>query len=145
MVEKEEKEKCIFCSIISGEIPSYKIYEDQKFVAFLDIFPVTPGHTIVMPKKHYDSFFKIPDMDRIHLFETAKRIAEGVAKGMDVDSFNLMVFEGKQSNKTVNHDPHIHIIPRYPNDGLNLNPPRGRYAQGQIEQVHRKISRYFKV
>jgi histidine triad (HIT) family protein len=143
-VENETKEKCVFCGIVSGEIQSHKIYEDQKFIAILDIFPATPGHTILMPKKHYDSFFKMPDMDRIQLFETAKKIAEIVMKVMDVDSFNLIVFEGKQSNKTVNHDPHIHIIPRYPHDGLNLNPPRSRYAEGQVEQIYSRIARHLK-
>lgn len=144
MVDQKEEKKCIFCGIISGEIHSFKIYEDNKFIAILDIFPVTPGHTILMPKKHYESFFKIPDMDRIQLFETTKKIAEILTKTIDTDSFNLIVFEGKYSNKTITHDPHIHIIPRYPNDNLNLNPPRSRYVEGQIEQLHKKISKYFR-
>jgi len=140
----EEKEKCVFCSIVSGELQSQKVYEDAKFLAILDIFPVTPGHVIVFPKKHYDSFFKISDMDRIQLFETVKKVAEAVIKGMDTDSFNLMVFEGKNSNKTVMHDPHVHIIPRYSNDGLNMNPPRSRYTEGLAEQACRKIARFLK-
>ena len=141
----EEKEKCIFCSIVSGEIQSHKVYEDAKFIAILDIFPATPGHVIVLPKKHYDSFFKMPDMDRIQLFETAKKVTEAVLKGMDTDSFNMMVFEGKHSNKNIVHDPQVHIIPRYPQDGLNFNPPRSRYAEGQAEQAYRKIARFLKV
>jgi len=141
---ENEKEKCIFCSIVAGEIQSHKIYEDQKFIAMLDIFPVTPGHTVVFAKKHYDSFFKMPDMDRIQLFETVKKVADALMKGLDVDSFNIMIFEGKHSNKTIVHDPHVHIIPRYPNDGINMNPPRSRYAEGQIEQIYRKVARYLK-
>ncbi|MEM5799708.1 MAG: HIT domain-containing protein [Candidatus Aenigmatarchaeota archaeon] len=139
-----EEQKCIFCGIVSGDVHSHKVYEDQKFLAILDIFPATPGHVIVFPKKHYDSFFKIPDMDRIQLFEIAKKVADAVLKGMDTDSFNMLVFEGKHSNKNIVHEPQIHIIPRYPQDGLNFNPPRNRYVNGQTEQVYRKIARYLK-
>ncbi|MBU5689936.1 MAG: HIT domain-containing protein [Candidatus Aenigmatarchaeota archaeon] len=139
-----EEKKCVFCSIVSGEIQSHKVFEDQKFVAVLDIFPITPGHTVVFPKKHYDSFFKIPSMDRIQLFETVARVADAVLKGVDTDSFNLFVFEGKNANKTIFHEPQIHIVPRFANDGLNFNPPRGRYAEGQADQVYRKIARFLK-
>ncbi|MFH8080647.1 MAG: HIT domain-containing protein [Candidatus Aenigmatarchaeota archaeon] len=139
-----EEEKCIFCGIASGEIHSYKVFEDQKFLAILDIFPITPGHVIVFPKKHYDSFFKIPDMDRIQLFEVVKKVAEAITQAMDTDSFNIMIFEGKNSNKNIFHDPQVHIIPRYPQDGLNFNLPRSRYAEGQAEQAYRKIARFLK-
>ena len=139
-----EEKKCVFCSIVSGEIKSHKIFEDQKFMAILDIFPITPGHTVIFPKKHYDSFFKIPSMDRIQLFETVARVTDALIKGVDTDSFNLFMFEGKNSNKNIFHEPQIHIVPRFPNDGLNFNPPRGRYAEGQIDQLYRKIARFLK-
>ncbi len=131
---------CIFCKIIGGEVPATKIMENDKFIAILDITPVTPGHTLVIPKKHRTSFFDMPIKELKEMIEFTRKVANIVMKGMDADGANIMLFEGEASNKTVSHDPHFHIIPRKLNDGLNLNPPRRKYKQDEMEEIARRIS-----
>jgi diadenosine tetraphosphate (Ap4A) HIT family hydrolase len=87
-------EDCIFCKIVKREIPSYKIYEDEKFIAFLDIFPNTKGQTVVIPKKHYPSdVFQMPDEDYKEFFIAIKKVAKMIEKNLRVKRVSL-VLEG---------------------------------------------------
>lgn len=103
------EESCIFCKIVAGEIPSYKVYEDEKFLAFLDIRPLNPGHTQVIPKKHYRWTWDVPNFG--DYWEVARKVAQGAMKGLGV---------GSVSFATLGHEvPHAHIwvIPRFAGDG----------------------------
>lgn len=112
-------EDCIFCKIVKGEIPATKIYEDKHLLAFLDIMPINPGHVLVIPKTHFESFTETPDEILKELISVAKKIAPAVMTATGAPAFNLTLNNGKESGQVVPH-VHFHIIPRLPNDGYEL-------------------------
>lgn len=114
---------CIFCKIVNKEIPAEIIYEDDKVIAFLDIKPAVKGHTLLITKIHCQDFLSLPDDLIAHLFQQAKKIAPAIIKGSTADGFNLGVNNGSSAGQMINHC-HLHIIPRYPNDGLSNWPGR---------------------
>ncbi len=110
--------ECIFCKIITrGEIPSTEVYEDDTVYAFLDINPTNLGHTLVVPKKHYENLFDIPDAELGILGARVKKVAAAVKKAMRADGINISMNNGTAAGQVVPH-AHIHIIPRYGNDGF---------------------------
>lgn len=109
---------CVFCKIVAGEIPCYKVYEDDDFLAFLDMYPVNNGHTLVIPKKHYDNIFELPENVASKYFVVVKKIAEIVKKIMNADGINIGMNNLPAAGQVVFHS-HIHVIPRFKNDGLN--------------------------
>lgn len=128
---------CIFCKIVKGELPSYKIYEDDDVLAFLDIMPINPGHTLVIPKAHYADLFAMPEDQVSGVFSAAKKVAKAVIRGVGADAFNLGVNNGKTAGQVVFH-AHIHIMPRFPDDGHKLWPGK-KYGEGEAEKVREKI------
>lgn len=112
---------CIFCKIVNGEIPSDKIFEDDEVVAFLDIRPVNRGHSLVVPKKHFENILATPDEVLSTMIAHTKKIAAGIAKATGADGFNIGINTGVASGQTVFHT-HLHIIPRFNNDGLKPWP-----------------------
>ncbi len=128
---------CIFCKIVKGEIPCAKVYENQKYVAFLDITPVNPGHTLVIPKEHYEDLLNTPDSVLDGMLNDSKKIAKAVLKAVGAEGFNLTVNVGPVSGQVVPH-LHIHIMPRFPNDGHHLFKG-GAYKEGEIQKVAEKI------
>lgn len=103
---------CIFCKIIEGDIPSKKVYEDDEILAILDISQTTKGHTLVMPKKHYDDFLQIPEHEFGSLMEKAKKIAKQIVSKLDAKGCNILINAGETAGQTVRH-LHVHLIPRY--------------------------------
>lgn len=101
--------ECIFCKIISGEIPSYKVYEDENFFAFLDIRPLNPGHTLVIPKKHYRWVWDVENIGGY--FEVVKKIANAIKKVLNTDYVVSLVF-----GEEVPH-AHVWLAPRFEGDG----------------------------
>lgn len=112
-------EDCVFCKIICGEIPSHKIYEDEDIYAFLDINPVTKGHTLIIPKQHFENMLDTPKEIREKVMEVAKNLALKYKKLLKVDAFNFYNASGKEANQSVFH-LHLHLIPRSENDGYKL-------------------------
>lgn len=106
---------CLFCKIISGEIPAKIVYEDDTSIAFLDIAPCTEGHTVVIPKKHYENFTDMNEKDAGNLFASVKKIASAVEKATGADGSNIGLNNGKAAGQEVPH-VHIHIIPRKDGD-----------------------------
>jgi len=104
-------EDCIFCKIVKGEIPCQKVYEDDKFLAFLDINPFTPGHTLLVPKDHYRWVYDIPEFSQFS--QIAKKIALAIIKSDLKPDFVTFLTVGED----VSH-AHIHIIPRKENDSF---------------------------
>lgn len=132
-------EDCVFCRIIKGEIPCAKIYEDEKIIAFLDISPASEkgGHTLVMPKKHYELFSEINDEDLTALSKVLRKITKALLKfGKGV---NIVQNNGKIAGQFVKHT-HFHIIPRFENDGITIEKWKPlKYEVGKIEEVASKI------
>ncbi|MCX6779466.1 MAG: HIT family protein [Candidatus Magasanikbacteria bacterium] len=131
---------CIFCKIISGEVPSAKVYEDDKVLAFLDINPVNPGHTLVIPKTHFNNFSSTTDGDLESLVVASKKIAAAILRATGHDAFNLTVNNGVEAGQVVPHT-HFHIIPRFNGDGHRLWAGKA-YAAGEMEEMGGRIKKY---
>ena len=103
---------CIFCSIVNKEIPSSCIYEDDQVMAFLDLSQVTKGHTLVVPKKHYDNLLECDDETLAHLIQVEKMLAVRISERLNAQGVNVLNNTHEAAGQTVNH-LHFHIIPRY--------------------------------
>ncbi len=115
----ENQEDCIFCKIIKGKIPCYKVYEDEHSFAFLDINPINLGHTLIIPKKHYSSFLDASEEDLSRIMKTIKKIAPKILNALNTSSFNIIQSNGKAAGQEIFH-VHFHLIPRYENDSKEL-------------------------
>lgn len=112
---------CIFCKIIAGEIPSYRIYEDENVYAFLDIADDAEGHTLVIPKKHYENILDIPDDGLSLVMLAVKKIANHYVDNCGYSGVNIMNASGKDAQQSVFH-LHFHIFPRKESDRLDTWP-----------------------
>ncbi|MBQ1307442.1 MAG: HIT family protein [Erysipelotrichaceae bacterium] len=127
---------CIFCKIIEGEIPSRKVYEDDDILAILDISQTTRGHTLVMPKKHYDDFLQMPEKEFGALMEKVQQIADRIVKKMNAKGCNILINTGETAGQTVRH-AHVHIIPRYDeNDTVSFSFTENQY---DLDEILKKI------
>ena len=125
---------CIFCRILAGEIPSFRIYEDEATFAFMDINPVSQGHLLVIPKKHFANLWDSDPEALGHVMATAKRVAIVLRDALGVDSMNLLQANGRWAVQTVEHF-HLHLIPRYQNDNLGLDWALTEGNMKEIKQV----------
>ncbi|MEK6860850.1 MAG: HIT family protein [Nanoarchaeota archaeon] len=128
---------CLFCKIIKREIPSDIVYEDDKVIAFLDIHPVNKGHTLVLPKQHYENLFDVPENILINTMKTVKKIAVALSKysdGVNVGQNNRMA-----AGQLVDHI-HFHLIPRFNEDGLKHWPGK-KYQEGESKKVADEIKK----
>src|SRR3989338_4835595 len=112
---------CIFCKIVDGEIPCFKLYEDEHCLAFLDIRPSTKGHSLVIPKKHFDNWTETPEKVLAEIARVSKIVATAALKGLGADGFNIGVNTGAAAGQIIMHT-HLHVMPRYLKDGLRLWP-----------------------
>jgi len=112
-------DSCIFCKIANGEIPSNTIYEDDKFRVILDNGPATKGHALVLPKEHYANLFEMPQDLLEDAAVVAKKVASNIKEKLSCDGLNLVQNNGETAGQTVMHF-HLHIIPRYENDGQHI-------------------------
>ena len=110
---------CIFCKIVVGQIPCYKVFEDEDVLAFLDITPATRGHTLIIPKKHYENIFDIPDNLLEKISSTAKRLALDFETKLKVDGYNLVQSSREHAQQEIDHF-HLHLLPRYKGDNIDL-------------------------
>ncbi len=128
---------CVFCKIVNNIIPSSKVYEDQEFLAFLDIHPVSYGHTLVIPKAHFDRFDLTPPEVIGRLYTVVRKIALGIMKGVAADGYNLGLNNGSSAGQVIFHT-HVHVIPRKNKDGLELWPAQ-EYEGNQMDEIAKKI------
>lgn len=124
---------CVFCNIISGKIPSAKVYEDEKVLAFLDIKPVNYGHTLIIPKEHYTNMLEAPDEMISYIFQKSKELMRGMKIAVKADFVVLSIV-----GVDVPHF-HIHLVPRYMSDGLANFWPTKEYGEGEMGEVANKI------
>lgn len=113
---------CIFCKIVKGEIPSTKVWEDENYLAFADANPVGEGHTLVVPKKHFDTLIDLDEETSKNYLEAIKQVAKALMEKHKAQGFNMVVNNGKSAGQIVNH-VHFHILPRKEGDtkgGLNI-------------------------
>lgn len=111
-------ESCVFCKIIRKEAPANFVYEDQRVVAFLSNRPVNEGHTLVVPKKHYENIYEIPEEDVAYLFKIAKRVALAVRDAMAAEGIRVVQNNGWAAGQVIFHI-HVHVIPMKPHEGFS--------------------------
>lgn len=129
---------CVFCRMVAGEIPVTKVYEDEAVLAFLDIGPISHGHTLLIPKQHCG---RIDECDPKILAQVASRlgkVSKAVAVAMDADGYNVLSNNGSAAGQVVEH-LHFHVIPRKTGDAVFSEWPSYGYEEGQIEEFAAKI------
>ena len=133
-----KKEDCIFCKIANGEIPSKTIYEDEQFRVILDLGPATKGHALILPKDHFANLYELPDEVAANVMQLAKKMAAQMTEKLGCDGFNLVQNNGEVAGQTVFHF-HLHLIPRYENDGQNIGWTPGSPSQEELEEIKNTI------
>lgn len=138
-------ENCVFCDIIAGKIPASIVYQDDIVIAFMDIHPVTPGHLMVIPKKHFACMSEMDEDTGMHLFRIAMRLQQAIRdSGIRCEGINLFLADGEAAFQDVFH-VHLHVIPRFKGDGFRIdadwstNPSRM-----ELDQIAEKISKVYK-
>lgn len=139
MVEIMNDPSCIFCKIITGEIPSKKVYEDESCFAFMDIAPFEKGHTLVVPKHHAEFLTDLSAEYLTDLILTAQKIAGHLVKTLPCDGFNLLQNNGVCASQTVPH-VHFHIIPRWNNTELCWHSSKKYDSEEQMAEIHNRIT-----
>ena len=125
---------CIFCAICAGEIPAYVLHEDEHFMAILDRFPATPGHVLIIPKRHAPSIFELNDAEAAALMPLAKQMADKIRTTLNPIGLNLLQNNGKAAGQVVFHF-HLHLIPRFEDDGFEFSHPSNEMTEDEMEEM----------
>lgn len=127
-------EKTIFEKIIDGEIPSYKIYEDENVFAFLDVFPIAKGHTLVVPKKHVRNIFDCDEDTAAKIGAALPKIANAVRDSFNADGVNIFQNNEEYAGQSVFH-LHFHIVPRYKDTTVNFDNLEIKWPPQKLEEA----------
>ena len=130
---------CIFCSIVAGESPAHKVYENDRVLAFIDIFPKTKGHVLVIPKKHAENIFDISQQDLHAVADAAKLVAEKQKSALLAGGVSLFQLNGKLGQQTVFHY-HVHVMPRYEDNQKIEFRDKHTSKEGEFEELAKKLS-----
>lgn len=131
-------DNCIFCKIAAGEIPSKTIYEDDDFRVILDLGPATKGHALILPKDHYKNLYELPDDVAAKVMQLVKKMATVMTDKLHADGFNLVQNNNEVAGQTVFHF-HMHLIPRYENDGQHIAWEPGSPTQEELAEIQKAI------
>ena len=129
---------CIFCEIIKGNIPSYKIYEDDLCMAFLDISQATIGHTLIVPKQHFENIFELDETVMEHLGKIVVKLSKKLKETLNLSALNVLNNNGANAGQTVNHF-HIHLIPRYNENDLTIKFNSNELSKEEFNDLLNKI------
>jgi histidine triad (HIT) family protein len=129
---------CLFCKIVAGKIPAEKIYEDEDVLAFMDIGPISDGHSLVIPKHHCEWLHECPPEVLSKVASQLGKIAGAVSSAMNSDGYNVLCNNGRAAGQLVKH-LHFHIIPRTVSDGVFNRWPSYKYEDGKIEEISTEI------
>jgi histidine triad (HIT) family protein len=134
---------CVFCAIIRGQSPVAKVYEDNTFLAFMDKYPITSGHTLVLPKYHYDDLFQMTEVEVGNMYRVVHTIASAVYNATGAQGLNTGQNNGKAANQIVPH-VHVHIIPRYEKDSRDGKWPSRKVTDyNELEALANEIKKNF--
>jgi len=131
-------EDCIFCKIVSKKAGAVTVFEDEHSIAFLDIHPLNPGHTLVVPKKHFASMVEMPPEEVGKVFVSVSKVMRGVMKASKADGINIGQSNGRAASQEVFH-MHVHVIPRYIHELPGGFPERKTASEEELDQIGRKI------
>jgi histidine triad (HIT) family protein len=132
-------EHCTFCKILRNEKTASYVYEDDRTIAILDKRPVNEGHTLVIPKKHYENLYEIPDEEVAYLFMIVKRVASAVKKASNADGISIFQNNGRAAGQVIFH-VHVHIIPRH--EGQRSHRLRRDASRNELDKVAKKIRKH---
>jgi len=131
-------DNCIFCKLANGVFPTNSIYEDDEFNVILDLSPATKGHALILPKEHYKNLYEIPDETAAKAMKLAKKMAVKMTEKLQADGFNLVQNNNEVAGQTVFHF-HMHLIPRYNDDGQTINWIPGKPSEEELSVVKNLI------
>jgi len=129
---------CIFCKIVAGQIPCLKVYENGRVLAFLDIGPLSDGHTLVIPKEHYARLEDLPAELAGEIGKVLPKLGAAVVRAVGAPGYNVLQNNGRVAGQLVEH-VHFHIIPRQPEDGLGYRWNAKKYPEGKDHQVLQRV------
>ena len=132
-------ENCIFCKIANGEIPSRTLYEDDRFRVILDLGPATKGHALILPKNHYADLFALPEDEAAEAAKLAKKMGAKLVEKLHAAGLNVVQNNGETAGQTVKHF-HIHLIPRYENDGQHILWNPGKMSDEELDSVAETVN-----
>jgi histidine triad (HIT) family protein len=131
---------CVFCKIISGQIPSARVFETDLAVAFLDINPLNPGHSLIVPRAHHVQLTDLPDDLAAHVGSLLPRLCRAVREATAAQGLNVIVNNGAAAGQAVDHC-HWHIIPRFAGDPIRWPWRQGKYSGDELNQMRSRIER----
>jgi histidine triad (HIT) family protein len=131
-------EGCIFCKIAKGEIPSAKVYEDEFILAFLDISPANKGHTLIIPKEHFETLIDIPAGTLSKMMKIVRKVSKKVEKKLKAEGYTIMMSNREAGEQVVKH-AHIHVMPRYKTDDFKFSWTHKKYEEGEMDKIKEKI------
>ena len=124
---------CVFCAVVAGTEPASIVHEDEHVLAFCDLFPVNPGHLLVVPKAHSTGLAELDPADGARVFAVAHRLAAAVrGSGLRCEGVNLFLADGEPAGQEVFHT-HLHVIPRHAGDGFRLHSGQSRTPAGRAD------------
>lgn len=133
---------CIFCAILAGRAPASVVHQDDVVVVFLDVQPITPGHLLVVPRRHVTSLADLDDATSLAVWRAGVRLAEAVRRaGLRCDGVNYLVADGWAAGQEVSHF-HLHVVPRFGGDGFGFRFPPGyqqRPARLELDLIAERI------
>ena len=132
------RQGCIVCQIISSDIPSKKVFEDELVMAVLDVNGANPGHCFVMPKNHYPIIEQVPDAEISRLFQVSNKISSAVFESLGAQGTNIFVANGVPAGQTVAHVT-VNVIPRKENDGINLQWQPRQLSEEEMSTIELKL------
>lgn len=129
---------CLFCKIVSNEVPSTKVYEDDYVLAFLDIHPVNIGHTLVVPKAHHANLYDTPDETLARMVAVARKLSVAIKEALGADGINIEMNNDPVAGQIIFHT-HLHIVPRFEGDGFKHWRGARGYREGEASETAQKI------
>lgn len=136
-------DNCIFCKIIKKEIPGVTVYEDESFLGIMDISPANKGHVILLAKNHVADVFELDEQTASRAMIVVTKVAKALKEELNCDGINVLQNNGTVAGQTVFHY-HIHIIPRYKDDAVNIAWEYQNYEEGEAKKLSESIKRRIK-
>lgn len=135
------EQDCVFCKIVAGNIPAKKIYEDGTTIGFLDIYPASKGHSLVIPKKHYATLLDVPEAQLGEIIRVVQKVGAAAMKATHADGLNVLQNNREAAGQVIHHI-HFHIIPRFRGDGLRLSPGSGKAEEHELLEWEKQIRKH---
>jgi len=129
---------CLFCKIIAGEIPSFKVYEDENFLAIMDRFPGTAGIVLILTKRHAENIFELNEEESCGLMPLAQKIAKKIKTALNPVGLNILQNNGSDAGQEIFHY-HMHVIPRYKNDDIRFRKPPTDPPLDELAEIARRL------